>query len=157
VAEQRRSVGGADSGGVNEILVRDRQPVQQTWCLAAGQRLVGGRRLRHGLAETPGDHRVDGAVHRLDALDVCRDHLPRRNLPAAQHPGQRDRVVVPQSRHQPILTHHPGATHPSNAAYDARVLKITWTREAATRPAAATSGGPATRTPHHRPGIGAGA
>jgi len=57
--------------------------VQQTGRLTPGQRLVRRRHLRHGLLKAPGDHGVHGWVNRFDPLDMCRDHLARRDLTAA--------------------------------------------------------------------------
>ena len=94
--EQRRPERCPHPGRFDQVLVRDRQPVQQAGRLAGRERLVGRRRLVRRLLEGPGHDRVDDRVPLLDAGDVSRDHLARGDLLAAQQRGQRDRVLLAQ-------------------------------------------------------------
>ena len=94
--EQRRPERGPHPGRLDQVLVRDRQPVQEAGRLAGRERLVGRRRLVRRLLESPGHDRVDDRVPLLDPADMSGDHLAGRDFLAAQQPGQRDRVVLAQ-------------------------------------------------------------
>ena len=43
---------------------------------------MGRWTIKLELGGAPGDHRVHGSVHRLDPVDVRRDHFARRDLTA---------------------------------------------------------------------------
>jgi hypothetical protein len=81
--EQRRTVGGPDASSVGQVLVPDRQAVQQAQRAAAGGGLVGVRRLSHGRIESAGDDSVDGRVECLHPGDVRRHNLASGHIPAA--------------------------------------------------------------------------
>ena len=102
LGEQRGAVGGAHASGVEEVLVRHRQAVEQPGAFSPGQQRVRGGGLGQRCVEAPGDHGVDGPVQGLDPCDVRGDDLARRHLPAAQHSGQRDRVFGTEILHQAL-------------------------------------------------------
>ena len=83
---------------------------------------MGRWTIKLELGGAPGDHRVHGSVHRLDPVDVRRDHFARRDLTAAHHPRQRDRVFLPQGGHQRSVTgRRPARSHPASDSPTVRV------------------------------------
>ncbi len=105
--EQQRPVGSHHSGRVGQVLVRDRQAVQQPRSLTPSERLVGGGRLGERLVEAAGDDRVDDAVDGRHPFDVRGDHFARRHLAVAQEASQRDRVLRAKVARRPGA--NPGA------------------------------------------------
>jgi hypothetical protein len=99
IGEQRRAVGGAYPGGFGEVLVRDRQPVQQAQDLALRHRRIRIRRPCQRPVEGSGHHRVDGSVERLDPLDMSGRNLAGGHFAAPQHAGQRQGIVRAQVCH----------------------------------------------------------
>ena len=87
---ERRAERRADAGGVDEILVRDRQAVQRTERAAARLLLVGLRRVGHRPVGDERDDRVDLRIDALDAREVRRHHLARRELLAPDARGELD-------------------------------------------------------------------
>jgi len=99
IGKQRRPERGPHTRDLDQVLVRDREPVQQPGRLAARQRVVRRGGLGQRLVEGRGHDGVDDRVGLLDPLDVRGHDLARRHLAAAQQAGQRDRVVTAQVGH----------------------------------------------------------
>ncbi len=86
VAVERRAARRADSRGIDQILVRHRQAVQDADCFIAGQAFVRAGRVGHRALRRESD---DGVDLRIDAFDACQmsgHDLAGREVLAA-HPG----------------------------------------------------------------------
>ena len=107
VCVDRRSVRRADTRGVDEVLVRDRQPVQGAHGLPARQRLVRGAGLRQRALGFQCHDRVDRGIGLGDAREVGVEHLAGGYLPGAERPRELDRRSPPQRVHGPAAYARP--------------------------------------------------
>ena len=78
--EQRRSIGGAHSLCFNEVLVRDRQPVQRAHSIATRLAFIESKRDLQCLLRRIRDDGVDRGIDALDLLEMRVEHITRRNF-----------------------------------------------------------------------------
>jgi hypothetical protein len=80
VASPRGAPGGDDALGIEGVLEGDRQAVQRPELGAAGERPVGRRGLLERALRGQLDHSVERRIDRLDAGEMGRHSLDRRDL-----------------------------------------------------------------------------
>ncbi len=102
LGKELRPVRGADPGRVDQILDRDRQPVQRPDRLTSRRPLVGGIGLGQRRFGPEADDRVDLGVDRIDPFQMRGDDLARGQLPLPDRARQFARCP-PMQLHAPRL------------------------------------------------------
>ena len=94
VTQDCRSAGGHSSGAIEQVLVRERHPVQGSEVATAGDGLVGLRRGRERLVGVDADEGVGGRMQALDSLEARARALDARHLSGADGVGDLDQSAV---------------------------------------------------------------
>jgi hypothetical protein len=83
----RHATRGRETGDVDRLLERDRQP-EERCPFSTGGGLVGGSRSLAGAVEVPHDHDVETPIVSLDPTDVEIGQLTRRHFAGAERVEQ---------------------------------------------------------------------
>ena len=93
-AKNLRSAGGHASGAIEQVLVRERHPVQRSEVIASGDGLVRTCRGAERLVGVDADEGVGGRLQALDALEAGAGALDARHLPGTDGGGDLDQPAV---------------------------------------------------------------
>ena len=96
IAEDHAAIGGAQAGGLLQVLDADRQAVQRRQGIAAQHRRVGCLCAGTGAVEVARHHGVDGMIDRLDPGDAAFQQFARRQTFRADQPRARSTAVRSQ-------------------------------------------------------------